>query len=219
MTKLAAAIAAVALSLGIIGCSGLENPEPEPIVYNIVTYDSTTPDGSTSTFTYQVNGDSPVITITANWNVPDAVKPGMRLLLAYTPESSTLESGHVELLGYTIIPGGFAKISEDIPSSEPMHLNSIWRSGNYLNLNGTVTVSGQVSEISLYADESTLLTPEPHAYIIIGKGDGDLPEAAERKLYASWDISDLWSTPSLEALSVSYIDASNKPQTIKLMKQ
>lgn len=218
MTKAASIFATAIASIALASCSGTENPEPEPVVYNIVTYESTSADGSVSTFSYQVNGDSPLITLTAKWNVPEAIIPGMRLLLAYVPESLTTQSGAVKLLGFTTVPGGEAKISSTIPKSEPMRLNSIWRSGNYLNLNGIVTLSGQVSEISLYADQSTINSPEPHTYVVIGNGDGNLDKEAERKLYASWDISQIWAMPALEALLVTYIDSENKPQTIKLIK-
>ena len=218
MTKVRNIIAAVISVFLISGCSNSEEPDPTPVVYNIVTYESTATDGSLSTFSYQVSGDSPLITLSAKWDVPDGVRSGMRLLLAYIPESHTIESGAVSIVSYAMIPGGEFKLAETVPESQRIRMVSMWRSGDYLNLHAEVTLSGQPSEISLYAESSTVDSSCPQAYIVIGEGDGELVEAAGRQLYASWNISELWSLPSLEEISVAYTDPSGELKSIEFTK-
>lgn len=219
MTKVARVVAAIAVGFFIAGCAGSEYPEPEPIVYNFVTYESTAADGTESVFTYQVNGDSPLVTLTANWRPAEPISTGTRLLLSYIPESGTTESGPVSVQGYIVLPGGEVRIDEPTGESEPMRLNSMWRSGSYLNLDGVVSFSGPASEISLYAEPGSEGSAEPRLNVIVRKSDEGSGVAAERRLYASWDISSLWSRADVEALSVAYTDTENETSIMRFIKQ
>lgn len=218
MTKVAHIVAAIVAGFCLTGCYGPENSEPMPVVYNFVTYESTSDEGGESVFTYQVNGDSPIVTLTAEWSPQESIKPGMRLLLAYVPENSTTESGPVDIQSYAILPGGEIRYDEPARGSETVRLNSMWRSGNYLNLDGMVTFGGAASEISLYAEPGSEAAAEPLLTVVVRKADGEAEVAAERRLYASWDISAIWSKSNAEAVRVAYTDDDNETSIVKFIK-
>lgn len=192
-------------------------PNIDPAVYNIVTYESTTLDGSVAVFTYQVLDDSPVITLTADWKVPDGIDPGTRLLLAYVTETPE-KSGPIEVKQAVVIPGGKPVEAAKIPYSEPLQIRSLWRTGNYLNLDGVVTLSGTAKEISLYAVEKSLDKATVQLAIIIGEGDGPVGAEVKKTLYASWNISEIWNKTTCEAIDVFFTDALGRTQSITIQK-
>lgn len=220
MKKTLTYLCAAAVALASASCSkSNEEPLPDPAIYDIVTFDGVTPDDKAplAIFTYQVKDDSPVITLSANWNAPDELKPGTRLLLAYTTETPG-ESGPIAIKGLSIIPGGDIRPTATVPASEPIRLRSLWRSGNYLNLNSVITISGEASEISLYVGEETLADAVPQAYVVVGMGNGGIDTSAPRQLYASWNIESVWSLPTVTGLNVNYVDAAGHPQSILISK-
>lgn len=211
-------LTALTLCIAMISCNTSDDPQPGVVLYSIVTYEGSSSDGMRSTLTFQVNNDSEVITYTTMWTPPEGTKPGDRLLIAYTTESNALQSGTITVLSYANIPCGQATYSNAIPSSESINLNALWRTGNYLNLDCYVTISGQASEIALYIDQRTIDSSEPQAYIIIGHGNGPQPTEAPRRLYASWNIEQLWQQPSLSSLKINFIDFSNNLQSYIITK-
>lgn len=208
----------ILLPLILVACGSSDSaPDIEPAVYDIVTYESTTLDGSVSVFTYQVMDDSPVITLTANWKVPQSVSPGTRLLLAYTTDTPG-KSGPIEVKQAVLIPGGKPIEANDIPYSEPLQIRSLWRTGNYLNLDGVITISGAAKELNLYAKESSLDKATVQLAIIIGEGDGPVGAEVKKNLYASWNIGEIWNKTTCEAIDVFYTDALGRTQSITINK-
>lgn len=192
-------------------------PDVEPAVYNIVTYESTTLDGSIAVFTYQVLDDSPVITLTADWKVPDGIVPGTRLLLAYVTDTPG-KSGPVEVKQAVVIPGGKPVTASKIPYSEPVEIRSLWRTGPYLNLDALVTISGTASEIGLYAVEKTIGKPTVQLAVIVGEGDGPVGAEVKKSLYASWNIGEIWDAPTCTAVEVHYTDVLGRTLSMTIQK-
>lgn len=206
----------IAFLLTACGSSG-NGPDIEPSVYNIVTYESTTKDGTVSVFTFQVLNDSPVITLTADWKVPEGIAPGSRLLLAYATDTPD-KSGPIVVRQALALPGGTPEVASEIPYSEPLQIRSLWRSGHYLNLDGVVTISGTAKEIKLYAVEKSLDRATVQLAIIIGEGDGPVGAEVKKSLYASWDINEIWNKPTCEAIDVFFTDALGRTQSMTITK-
>lgn len=207
-------------ALALTACTGNDEPEPDPIVSNIVTYEATTDDGAVSTFTFRAVNDSPLITISANWKAPSDLKAGTRLLAYYVTEKPN-ESGPVELRSLVKIPGGAMSDSTGIeaPFGEGLGLQALWRSGTYLNLNTSIYFSGKASEVSLYVDPATVSSPRVDAYIAVGLSTGAITDSTvPRLLVASWDIADVWELPTLTSLNVHYLDRYERPQAILFEK-
>ncbi len=214
-------IALVALAAaGLCGCSDpTDAPGGDDTMYDIVTYagmsDATPP---VAVFEYQVRDDSPVITLTANCKMPESVTPGRRILLAYR-SGTPGESGPVEVSGVGLIATGNIAPAETAEPSQGLHLRSIWRTGNYLNLDAAVDASGKADDVKLYVLAPTLGNPVVEACIVLPV-DYDRPpaEIAERRMYASWDISAVWSLPTLASLQVNYTDMSGQLRSVSIDK-
>lgn len=207
--------------LALTACNGNDEPDPDPVVSNIVTYEATTDDGSVSTFSFQAIDDSPLITISANWKAPETLKPGTRLL-AYYSTSNPGESGPVELKQLVEIPGGEPIDTTAIASlsGEPVSVTALWRSGRYLNLNAAIYFTGKASKISLLVDQSTLGQPTVESYLLIaGDPNGPVAETpVSRMLVASWNIDYLWSLSTTKTLQVNFKDISGAVKNMKFTK-
>lgn len=213
-------MALAAVAIGLNGCSERSDvPGGDDTIYNIVSFVGMS-DGEppVAVFEYQVKDDSPVITLTANCKMPESVNPGRRILLAYKSDTPG-ESGPVEVGGIGLIATGGIVPTESAGPSQALHLRSIWRTGNYLNLNAAVDASGKADDVKLYVLSATLADPVVQAYIVLPV-DYDKPpvESAERRMYASWDISSVWSLPTLTALQVNYTDMTGRIRSVSIEK-
>lgn len=205
------------LPLLLAACEKSNGPALEPAVYNIVTYEATTLDGSVAVFTYQVLDDSPVITLTADFKVPAGVTPGTRMLLTYVTDTPD-QSGPITVRQAVVLPGGKPIESNQIPYSEPLQIRSLWRTGSYLNLDGVATLSGTAKEISLYAKTSSLNKSTIQLCIIIGEGDGPVGAEVKKSVFASWDIAEYWNLPTCSAIDVFFTDALGRTQSMTIEK-
>lgn len=190
------------------GCKGEESGEPMTAVASITTYEGTTSEGI-STFSYTDNKHE-LITLSARWNGNEGLKAGRRVLITYKAEQYGVSSDII-LYSVSPIPGGEPKYEEKaaIPTqSEPQRQVSAWISGSYLNLSSIVTFGGVAKSVSLYVDKNTQDLQVPIAYIIIESDHSSL--AAERALYASWDISALLAEPRFEMLKLIYVGTNNQ---------
>lgn len=208
-------------ALALLGCSKNESADVDPIVQNIVTYEATSDDGTVSTFSFQAVDDSPLITISATWSPPADLLPGTRLLATYSTTTPSV-SGAVELRGLQTIPGGIPIDTCAIAnlSSEGIGLRSIWRSGQYLNLTGSVYFTGNAGDVSLLVDSLSLSQPDVDAWIHVGidPNNPNVGSSAPRSLVASWNIAEIWNNPLLQTLRIHYKSTSNKIESININK-
>lgn len=199
------------------GCEGKEPELPETAVASIVTYEST--DNGTSVFTY-TDGDGRLVTLTASWGGRDELKPGARVLIYYRAEQYGV-SGTVALLSVVPLPGGEPKRADDadaVPSSEPLKECSAWLSGNYLNVSSVVTFAGDAAEVALYVDATTADRQIPSAYVVVRAKAEDAPMAAERQLYASWNVASILADPDNRGLDIYFTDSSNTQKVINITR-
>ncbi|MDE7388027.1 MAG: hypothetical protein K2M97_02100 [Muribaculaceae bacterium] len=200
--KFIIAMAVAAASLA--GCKSEESPN-RYVGLSFVTYEGTTPD-SRSIFTLQKVNDAPEMELRARWMPPEWLKPGRRLVIQYSmdalPEASVVND--VDLLTCTLPFGDTIRFMADsaVWSSEPLFVNSIWRSGHYINLDCMMrptTVDGEGS-LELVADSISSTTSHPVLFLTASGQRTGSPYVYT--VYGSWNIDTLWSRPDVEAVTV-----------------
>ena len=88
---------------------------------------------------------------------------------------------------------------ETLPDT-PIDVVSLWRSGNFINLSGWVPYTGSRFGLLFVVDESTL-----DANTVVARIVYDVMGATptfERRVYASFDIRNVWSRQSCHTLRV-----------------
>ena len=145
-----AALMAVTLS----SCSD-EEYSTEMMLSDIITVTSV---GNDTRFEFQRYDDSPLIKLTAgNVDLPEKIVNN-RVLLRYYPESGEpYVSGAIKVVGLTLINNDTTRIRPIEKynwTATPVFLNSIWRTGNYLNLRMKVEYSEKPRQFGLVVDSS-----------------------------------------------------------------
>jgi hypothetical protein len=204
-------VAAVAVALTFASCSSdSDNPYFGDFSYDMVTYLGAGDNGG-SVFSFQSLDDSPLITLNAPATTLNGINAGQRLLLNYVVNdsvSSTLK---------TVSVNGYAKAITDslriashqrllTLAMDSIQLKSIWRSGNYINLNCFVKYTGEVRVVSLVVDESTRNNSVVDCYFV-----HDMKGATTyfwRRCYCSFYIGSLWKSSSCRTLRVHLNDLS-----------
>lgn len=219
--KLFKAVILSLLAIVVTSC-GDNGPYSDKIaLYDIVTFEGTTDQGVK--FSFQQVDDSPVIELLARGVVFDEkkVRKNQRLLIGYYPASGkAYESGEIEFFGYSQIYHNEAVFSTANQiagwDKTPVYLNSMWRSGHFLNMNMLVDHSSQERRMELLADESTLNDPMPHLYFahdLLGS-----PESYGTQVYASFDLSKVWNRATCEGVIVHINDSNLQKETYQFVK-
>ena len=110
--------------------------------------------------------------------------------------------------GFAIIPtDGARKAPHSDMSTFPeteISVTSLWRSGTFINLNGWLPYSGKNYQLMLVADEQTLGSPTIEARIVYNTMGAQT--LFDRRVYASFDVSALWSRATCRRLSIGIAD-------------
>lgn len=212
-TRLFPLLPAMALAVALTGCGDDAPYSDTATLYDIVTYGGSV--GGVATFTMRASNDSPLLTLTATGvDVNPAIKEGDRMLLGYIPASGTpYASGEVSVVSTGAInnvPMTEDAIADIRWDADPIYLNSIWRTGCYINVYCRVSYSAKPRLLSLVADCETLGDPVPQLYLVhdlLGE-----PDSYTRRAYLSADISDVWRLETCRGVTVHVAD-SNLPTT------
>lgn len=211
-----------AIASGLTSCNDDNGPDGpvDGSFLDIVTVASA--DAAGSTFTFRSLNDSPEITLTTTQYFQDAtIKPGTRVLLNYMPESGKqFESGPVKVIGFSRCLGQELTVAKTSNSSEwvssPIYLASMWRSGQWLNLQMVLEVSQSPRRFVLVLDPATENTSEPELHISF---EPDISTTAmQQTAYASCNISSLWDKPGVEAIKVSFISMDGQENSVRISK-
>lgn len=174
-----------------------------------------------TTFTFQRYDDSPTITLVD----PDlAIKDeyvGQRALLYYYPDNGqAYQSGTISARGVTIVNSDTAVVRPIYRynwDASPVYLNSVWRSGKYLNFRMRVDYSDKPRHFGLVADSLTVTEPNPQFYLVHDLNGA--PDNFLRECYASFDISKIWTQPSCESITVHIKDSNLNKDTYIFTKK
>lgn len=185
---------------------------PQSAVYDFVTLEESSADGSV--FTMRKSGDSPLISYYSDMDFSriQTIHDGDRLILCYDRiDGEVYTSGAIDIYGYVQLSSTELKAlygtSADYDgwASPPMKVNSLWRSGCFINLDTEISVFHAIRPESMVivADKSSLSGEYPVLYIVYENAennDGDNPY----RVYASFDISEIWDRPSCKGVTISY---------------
>lgn len=198
--------------LSVASCRNIDD-EPLaalPTVSNIVTYEGFS--GGMARFSFQRIDDSPMVHLTAPVQISG--NPGDRCLMVYVPVGGDeSQSGTVELINVAKITSMPVEVTDmdKYPDwdATPVYVNSLWRSGNWINLHCTLPYNPAARMFGLIVDESTADSPAPQLYIAHKTPAGD---TFDRTYYASFYIGDFISAhPQAQMLQI-HVNNSNLPQ-------
>ena len=180
--------------------------------FDMVTYAGNGTAGD-SYINYPVNDIAPVTLIDAATNASSAgLKSGTRLLLNYAVNSRNSDSS------LNITAKSYTKAITDtlryVPGTTPIpmdsvSLNSIWRTGRYINIYCRVKYTETARVMALVADYRTIRNDTVHCYLMHNMMDATA--YFWRRCYASYDISSVWNLQSCKTVRI-HIDDVNYPE-------
>ena len=197
----------LAALLPMLASCGVEPRDYGDFLTDIVTYDGSA--GGMAQFSFQTRDDLPMQRLVASVDVPEKVSPGQRCLLRYTVLGSQADGvKEVRADGFATIPTDAARMAphsekSSLPETD-ISVTSLWRSGAYVNLNGWLPYTGKKYQLMLVADEQTLDEETVEARVVYNTmGEQQM---FDRRVYASFDVSALWSRQSCKRLVVGIFD-------------
>lgn len=180
--------------------------------FDMVTYAGNGTAGD-SYINYPVNDIAPVTLIDAATNASSAgLKSGTRLLLNYAVNSRNSDGS------LNITAKSYTKAITDtlryVPGTTPIpmdsvSLNSIWRTGRYINIYCRVKYTETARVMALVADYRTIRNDTVHCYLMHNMMDATA--YFWRRCYASYDISSVWNLQSCKTVRI-HIDDVNYPE-------
>lgn len=195
-------------------CGDDETFNDHATLYDIVTFVDNTESGAQ--FTLQQSDDSPLITLLARGTTlnKEDIEPGKRVFIGYIPaDGEPYTSGDITLTGISAINNDRLRIAplDSVPSwdSDPIYLNSIWRTGKYINIYCRVSYSDEKRAFILMVDKATYDDAIPQLYLVhnlLGE-----PQSFTRRAYLSVDISVLWNKETCQGVTI-HLNDSNLPQ-------
>ncbi len=211
----------IVASILLVACND-DGPYNEQIaLYDIVTFEGNSTDGAL--FSFQRRDDSPLINLFAKGvNVNgESVKQHDRMLIGYYPESGkAYTSGNISLISITPVNQDTLRIAtkEGLVGwdADAVFLNSMWRSGKYINMYIRVDHSTESRDFSLTMDEATRNEEYPHLYLVHNLLDA--PNNFTRRAYASFDISPIWNSESCKGVIIHINDSNLKTETYTFSK-
>lgn len=216
--KLKNLILAFSAALMAAACSDKEYNDRMMLSDLVSIQSSTEADGTA--FEFQRYDDSPVITLVDPKLAIKDEYVGKRALLYYYPEDGkAYESGRISATGLSIVNSDTAVVRPIIRynwDKSPVWLNSVWRSGTWLNFRMRLDYSDKPRHFGLIVDSLTLTDPEPQLYLLHDLNGA--PDNFLRENYASFDISKIWNLPSCKAITVHVNDANLNKNIYKFTK-
>jgi hypothetical protein len=142
----------------------------EKQITDIVTYTGLD-DDQHATFRLDGRDDEPSVNLYTTVGAPDKVKVNERLLLSYavTHRASDGTYWNVDAIGYSRIINDSIRVNAnplDTYSMRPIRLNSIWRTGEYINLYGQAEYTGKSRLLYMMIDKETKYNDTVQAYLV-----------------------------------------------------
>lgn len=216
------------LSFAFIACSNDDNNDEPQLtgneMYDIVTFVGNPQSNNyNSVFQFQKENDSRLTTLRATDKALDttSIKVGTRMLIAYLPECGTHNiDDNITLKGYSVVFNDSIRTGDKnkLPDWDfnPIFVNSIWRSGTYINIYCGLSYSYEPSGFVLLVNAETIDNPMPDVYLSYQKGDDR--ESYNKDFYASIDISNLWNRPTCNGFILHVNDSNMGNNKIEFKK-
>lgn len=196
--------------------SGHDGPV-DMIYWDIATFQGN--NSGSATFTIRQVNDTPEATLTADRSITitDENDPtGKRMFISYIPESNeAYTSGKITLRSAALVNQSPIRV-EDISeypewARDKVYLYSAWRTGRYLNFHVSLTYDREPRTFCIVADPATISRSYPDLYLVHIM---DQPtEYHQRRYYASFDIAEIWDSPTVEGINL-HVSNSNLDKQI-----
>jgi hypothetical protein len=175
-------------------------------------------DNACPVFTFRRSGDSPLITLTGVASQTLDIESGTRVLLRYQPENGEAYTSGPVAVKYVLNINQDVLRQGDITGwdADPLYLLSMWRSGEYINMEAEVVYSETSRRFALVADESTLNDANPQLYLV--HDTKNAPDNFSRRIYASWNVAALWNRTGCRSITIHVNDSNRGLSTITFSK-
>ncbi len=179
---------------------------------DIVTLDYTSPGGTRVSF--QRQGDSPMINLSAAVELPAELKVGSRIVIGYWPDNGErYVSGPITILqafntfGLGGEPRPYSAVQTNDWASEGIELLGVQRSGDYIDVvfNAKAIYSSATAELVL--DRETADSEKPQYYVIFKKNTS-VSTSQYSSFFLSYSIKDVWAREDVKGVTVHYTDAN-----------
>lgn len=210
-------VIAVLLAAIDVAANSCRDTEPgsaaADVRYDFVTFEQTTADGSL--WSYPPRDDAPLISLHATgFAAPDDIKRGERRLMCYSIDERLADTDWrvgVRYANRMIFDSLRVTSAESLAerSSEPIQLASLWRTGEFINVDCKVQYTGEARKFYLITDEATLGDATLHLYLIddLNGAEGSF----YRQCYASFFIGAVWRRATCEQIVV-HVNDTRRPE-------
>lgn len=176
-----------------------------------------------SVFQFQKENDSRLTTLRATDIALDTsvVKVNTRMLLFYTPETGMHNiDDNVSVTGIKNVFNDSIRTGKTslMPPLEhnPIFVNSIWRSGTYINIHCGLTYVFEPYSFVLMVDKNTIDNELPDVYLSY-KASNDHGSRFQ-EFYASIDVANLWNRPTCKGFTLHVNDSNFGKNEIEFKK-
>lgn len=147
------------------------------------------------------------------------VLAGSRVLMVYEEMAELSGPMYVNVRSLQQIVNGAVSVADETDGwdKDAIYMMSLWRTGNYLNLECRVENSEEPRNFGLIADPATLDNAVPDLYVAHDMGDH--PASYMRRIYASWDISAVWSRAGCRGVRVHMRDSNRNIKEMTFTKE
>lgn len=196
------------------------------IYTDIVTVESIEP--TSTTFTFREKENSALLTLIyagdINKNLPDnTFKEDTRIVISYKPNSGKhYASGTISLIAASNIYGAGEAVPEveregmsDFMSSQ-ISLNSLWRTGDYINAVFAATTGKTPLKCEMVADAETLDNDYPQIHLIF-KPDESLTHQ-QYIFYMSYSLKDIFARSKCKGVEVFFNDPNMAAKSVTIKK-
>lgn len=216
--------AACTVALMATSCNSDSDDGRSSIYTNIVTVGSATPTGTT--FTFRQEGDSRLITYSSSQVISgDQIKPGNRVAMSYQmlsyDENDKLGgqppfcNGTISILAAIpaiglgdAIPVATAEETQNFKSAE-VTVNSVWRSGEFLNVIFLKYGNGKYKSCRLVADKATLDDEYPVVHLIFENENDVSIEQENYAYYMSYSLTSIAGKDTAKGIILEFNDPQN----------
>lgn len=204
------AIAAIATIVGLTSCNESSNGDGPATFMNFMTLTANSESGSVLEMYSVANNMMLTFTSDRTFDEKSKIKVGDRLLVMYTyPSGRTpYTSGAIDIMAYRwVTNGGVTWDNINGMYMGDLQTQSVTIEGKYLNYTGAGVYYNDYKTLRLVADESTVDDKMPVVYLQY-EGDAQA-NGTWKQLYASFDISDIWSSSKYEGFTLRINDTNS----------
>ncbi|MFI3239085.1 MAG: NigD-like C-terminal domain-containing protein [Bacteroidales bacterium] len=199
----------VIAAVGLIACD--DSSYATDFQYNMVTFISN--EGGMS-YEYQGYEDSPVIQLYDSEVISLLEDSGERIMLQYTELGVVNGVQQISTIGYSSVINDVLRESDmetiNKVDISPMVLNSIWRTGNYININCQLLYTGAVRQFQLVMDKATASDEIVECYLI--DNTMSVTTYYYRKAFAAFNVEAIWTSATCQTLRIYIVEKDNGQQ-------